>query len=31
MATLAVVLMREVYEVTNQRRDRLTDQEKYLH
>lgn len=27
---LALVLMREVYEVTNQRRDRITDQEKYL-
>lgn len=30
IAILAVVYMREVYEVVNQRTDRLTDQEKYL-
>jgi len=30
IAVLAVVFMREVYEVTNQRTDRLTDAEKYV-
>ncbi len=30
IAILAVVLMRETYEVTNQRTDRISDQEKYL-